>query len=99
MNKEFSILDKLTKAVSFSYKEDKTMPGVTVAALPKGQYYCSIVRYTDAFGRGKEVVCSSKGNSIADVVKATADKFLFLTSAKVVKNPIDELKDLISSEK
>jgi hypothetical protein len=94
MISEIALLDKLTKAIAFAYKEDKTAPGVTVASLPKGQYYCSVVRYDGAFAKGKKVVCSATGTTIGAAVRAVADEFL-LTSVKPVKNPVDELQDLV----
>jgi hypothetical protein len=96
MISEITLLDKLTKAVTFTFKEDKTAPGVTVASLRNGgQYYCSVVRYDGAFAKGKKVVCSATGPTIGAAIKAVADEFLFNTSIKVVKNPLDELSDLI----
>lgn len=94
MNSDITLLDKLTKAIAFAYKDDKTAPGVTVASLPKGQYYCSIVRYDGAFGKGKKVLCSAQGNSLGAAVKAAADEFL-LISVKPAKNPLDELHDMV----
>ena len=100
MSSEITLLDKLTKAIAFAYKTDKTAPGVTVAALPKGQYYCSVVRYDSAFGKGKKVVCSAQGDTIGAAVKATADLFLirFVKPVKI-KDPLEELDDQLAADR
>ena len=82
------LLDKLTKAVSFKFKEDKTAPGITISLLKKG-YYCSVVRYDGAFAKGKQVVCSARADSLHGALQDTAK--LFLTTAKVAPDPLQEL--------
>lgn len=84
------LMDKLTSAVSFKFKEDKTAPGVTVSKLKTG-YYCSVVRYTDAFGKGKKVVCKAKGDSLPVALATLAQSFVALSAQP--KNPVDELRD------
>jgi hypothetical protein len=86
------LVDKLTKAISFKYKEDKTVPGLTVAALKNG-FYCSVVRYGGAFGRDKKVICSAKADTLDKVLKGVATKFLSLND--MPKNPVQELGDLV----
>ena len=87
------LMDKLIKAVSFKFREDKTSPGITVSALKKG-YYCSVVRYPGAFARDKKVVCNVKAATLPAALKELTTKFLCLSPA--VKDPIEELKDLVS---
>lgn len=87
MNTEV-LLDKLAKAVSFKFKDDKTAPGVTISVLKKG-YYCSVVRYSGAFAKGKEVICSAKANTMATAIEETAK--LFLTKVLPVRDPLQEL--------
>lgn len=94
MISEIVLLDKLTKAIAFAYKDDKTAPGVTVAALPTGQYYCSVVRYDGAFAKGKKVVCGSTASTLGEAVRQTANDFL--SKKSVVKNPVDELNDALN---
>jgi hypothetical protein len=94
MNTELVLLDKLTKAIAYTFRDDKTAPGVTVASLPKGQYYCSVVRYSAAFGKDKKVVCSATAPTLAAALRAIADEFLN-TPSQLVKNPVDELKDAV----
>lgn len=83
------ILNKLIKAVSFKFKEDLTAPGVTVSFLKNGEYYCSVVRYHEAFAKGKEVVCSGHGLSLHDAVLNAAQSFL-----KIVVPTPDPITDL-----
>lgn len=87
------LIDKLTKAISFKYKTDKTAPGLTVAALKKG-YYCSVVRYEGAFGVGKQVVCKAKADTLDGALAEVANQFLKTMPSKTV-DPIDELTNLI----
>jgi hypothetical protein len=86
------LVDKLTKAISFKYKEDKTVPGLTVASLKKG-FYCSIVRYGGAFGKDKKVLCSAKADSLDQALKSVATKFLDLDDSP--QNPVQELNTLV----
>jgi len=95
MSNTQNLLDKLIKAVSYTYRDDKTAPGLTVSALKKG-YYCSVVRYDGAFGNGKVVVCKVKADTLEDAVKEIAVKFL--ASTNVVKDPVQELNDVVSSK-
>ena len=89
------LLNKLTKAISHAYKEDKTAPGLTVSALKKG-YYCSVVRYDGAFGAGKRVICKARGDSLGVTLKDVATQFLNITTQ--VKDPVQELNELVSSK-
>jgi hypothetical protein len=86
------LVDKLTKAISYKYKEDKTAPGLTVAALKRG-FYCSVVRYGGAFGRDKKVVCNAKADTLDKALKDVATKFLNLNDSP--KDPVQELDDLV----
>jgi hypothetical protein len=82
------LIDKLTKAISYRYRDDKTAPGLTVSALKKG-YYCSVVRYENAFAKGKVVVCKAKSDSLADALEDLTEQFL---STQLV--PVDPIQDL-----
>lgn len=86
------LMDKLIKAVSFKYIDDKTSPGVTVSSLKRG-YYCSVVRYDGAFAKGKMVVCAARGETLSDTLRELATKFL--AASPQVKNPIQELNDVL----
>lgn len=86
------LVDKITKAISHKYKEDKTAPGLTIASLKKG-FYCSVVRYGGAFGRDKKVVCNAKANTLAEALKGVA--VMFLTLNDTPKDPVQELSELV----
>ena len=86
------LIDKLTKAISHKYREDKTAPGLTVSALKKG-YYCSVVRYDGAFGAGKVVVCKAKSDTLNGALQDVASQFLSL--AVQPKDPVQELGELV----
>lgn len=89
MNTEV-LIDKLTKAVSHRYRDDKTAPGLTVSALKKG-YYCSVVRYEGPFARNKVVVCKAKGDSLSATLKDLTTQFLNDQTGPV--DPIQELRN------
>ena len=86
------LMDKLTKAVSFRFRDDKTAPGITVSALKKG-YYCSVVRYAGAFAKDKQVVCKAQGSDLPSALKELANKFVAMTVQP--KDPVQELGDLV----
>lgn len=87
------LLDKLTEAVSFKYKEDQTSPSVLVSRLKTG-YYCSVVRYGGAFARDKQVICSARGTTLQTTLKTLASDFV--KSAGQVRDPIQELGALVN---
>jgi hypothetical protein len=89
-----ALMDKLTKAIAFKYKEDKTAPGLTVSSLKKG-YYCSVVRYSGAFAKGKTVVCSARGTTLDEALQGVAKQFC--TLARVQPDPIQELDLLVKT--
>jgi hypothetical protein len=86
------LMDKLTSAVSYKYKDDKTAPGVTVARLKTG-YYCSVVRYDGAFARDKKVVCNARGDNLTSALSNLATTFLSMSSTPM--DPIQELALLV----
>lgn len=86
------LLDKLTQAVSFKYKEDKTAPSVIVSKLKTG-YYCSVVRYNGSFAKEKQLICSARGESLPKTLTDLASTFISVTDRP--KDPIQELASLI----
>lgn len=90
------LMDKLTNAVSFKFKEDKTAPGVTVSRLKKG-YYCSVVRYSGAFAKGKQVVCHARGDDLHTAIKTLATSFVAMTAQPA--DPVQELSTLLHVQK
>lgn len=88
------LVDHLTKAISYKFRDDKTAPGLTVSALKKG-YYCSIVRYDGPFARDKKVLCKAKADTLSQALRAVADQFL--NSDAAPKDPVQELNSLLRS--
>jgi hypothetical protein len=85
------ILDKLTNAVSFHFKQDGTKPNVTISKL-KNSYYGSVVRYP---GKEKKVVCKAESPTLAELIPNLAKAFLIVAA----KSPIDPLQELFASVK
>lgn len=86
MNTE-TLIEKLTKAISYYYREDKTSPGLTISKL-KNSYYCSIIRYEGAFNT-KVVVCKSTGDTLHIALQNVVN--LFLDLAYQPRNPVQDL--------
>ena len=86
------LIDKITSAISFKFKEDTTAPNLTISRLKNG-YYCSVIRFTGSFARGKEVVCKVRANNLDDALKAIAKEFL--STANHQKDPLQELSELV----
>lgn len=84
------LIDKLTDAVSFKFKEDATSPNVTISKLKNGHYYCSVVRYTKSGGAQKKVVvCKAETADLSESVKSVVASFL-----KVAQTQPDPIRDL-----
>jgi len=86
------LIDKLTSAISFKFKEDGTSPGLTISRLKNKNYYCSVVRYPKAgtvATKGKVVVCKAEAASLSEAVEKVAAAFLKV--ADVELNPLQEL--------
>jgi hypothetical protein len=86
------LLDKLTRAISYRYKDDKTAPGLTVSVLKKG-YYCSVVRYQGAFAKDKVVAFKARGETLAEALNDLTTQFL--KSDMVPTNPVEELRNFV----
>lgn len=87
------LIDKLTSAVSFKFKEDGTSPNVTISKLRNGNYYCSVVRYAKSGGAQKKVVvCKAETPSLEDSVKNVVSAFLKV--AQPQPDPLVELDKL-----
>jgi len=91
MNTE-KLMDKLTDAVAYKFRDDKTAPGVTVSRLKKG-YYCSVVRYSGAFAKGKQVVCHARGDDLSGALTNLAKTFVTISAQP--KDPVQELQDVL----
>jgi hypothetical protein len=87
------LIDKLTNAISFKFKDDTTSPNLTISRLKRG-FYCSVVRYTGAFAKGsKIVVCKAEADNLGDALQSVAKEFVSL--AKVQRDPLQELSDIV----
>lgn len=83
------LIEKLTKALSYKYPNDRMMPGVTIAYLRSGNFYVSLLRYTPE----KSVIFK---NENADLVAALMKAGKFLTSSHPERNALDELNDALN---
>jgi hypothetical protein len=92
----FQLIDKLTTAVSFKFKDDATSPGVTISKLRHG-YYCSVVRYAKVQGavQKKQVVCKAEASTLEDAVKGVVGAFLKV--AQPTPDPLQELDKLANA--
>lgn len=90
-----TLIDKLTEAATFRFKEDKTCPGVTISKIKNNKgYYCSIVRYDGAFAKGKEVICKVRAQKLSEALLSLAQKFVSLSVTP--KDPVQQLSDELS---
>ena len=94
MNNTQELIDKLTNAISFKFKEDGTRPNLTISRLRKG-YYCSVVRFPK--GKGKTVVCKAESSSLDTAIESVTKAFLVL--ATPTPDPIQELAALVATPK
>jgi hypothetical protein len=85
------LLEKITKALAFKYPGDRMVPGVTIANLKNGEFYVSIVRHCP----NKKVIVKTRNYSLNEALKVVAADLLLLDGT-TVKNPVDELADLIT---
>lgn len=87
------LIDKLTTAVSFKFKEDGTSPNVTISKLRNGHHYCSVVRYAKQGATQKKVVvCKAEASTLEDAVKGVVGAFLKI--AQPQPDPLQELNAL-----
>lgn len=83
------LIEKLTKALSFKYPNDRMMPGVTISYLRSGEFYVSLLRYTPE----KSVIYK---NQSVDLSTALMNAAKFLTREKAERNALDELNDALN---
>jgi hypothetical protein len=91
------LIDKLTSAVSFKFKDDATSPNLTISKLRHG-YYCSVVRYAKgSSGQKKVVVCKAEASNLEDAVKEVVGAFIKVANPQ--PDPLQELDTLAKSIK
>ncbi len=86
-----TLLNDLTKAVSYAFRKDATCPGVLVSTLKDGSIYSSVVRYGSEFKSGKKVVCKCVASDVDTALTGLSDAFLEVLDSEPV-NPIDVLR-------
>ena len=92
-----NLIDKLTNAISFKFKDDATSPNLTISKLRKS-YYCSVVRYTKGpQAKNKVIVCKAEGDSLDAALKGVT--LAFLVYADPQPDPIQELVKLTETPK
>jgi hypothetical protein len=95
-NTNTNMLDLLAKAVSFTFKDDKTSPGITVSQIKDGTWYASAVRYKKAFAKGeKEVAFKARGETSTEALTELAKQIVAATNTP--KNPVEELANFVSN--
>ena len=84
-----TLIEKITKALSFKFPNDRMMPGITISLLRNKNFYVSLVRYNP----NKTVVHKSQGVNL-DVVLKTIGRELVGPSKDLT--PIEELNEALS---
>lgn len=90
------IIDKLTDAISYKFKEDATSPGLTISKLRHG-YYCSVVRYPQggaADKKNKVIVCKATASTLDLAVKEVAKRFVEVVKTQPT-NPLEALGEVV----
>jgi hypothetical protein len=93
-----NLIDKLTSAISYKFKDDGTRPNLTISRLRKG-YYCSVVRFPKGAKdtKNKIVVCKAEADSLDAALKGVT--MAFLVFADHQPDPIQELVVLAETPK
>lgn len=79
-------LDQLCKRVTEMFSEDPSAPSVLCSWIAdKEHFYCSVVRYSESFGRGKQVVHKATGATSREAVVECAKAF----GLEFVEAPVD----------
>lgn len=93
-----NLIDKLTNAISFKFKDDGTRPNLTISRLRNG-YYCSVVRFPKGApaNKSKVVICKAEADSLDAALKGVT--MAFLVFADPQPDPIQELVKLAETPK
>lgn len=90
------LIDKLTDAVSYKFKDDGTSPGLVISKLRQG-YYCSVVRYPNGGAsdkRNKVIVCKATASTLDLAVKEVAKRFVEVVKTQPT-NPLEALGEAV----
>jgi len=61
-------IETLGRAITERFKSDPSAPGINLSYLPNGQWYGSILRYTERLGQGKVVLLKCKRATLEEVI-------------------------------
>jgi hypothetical protein len=91
-----TLIEKITKAITFVYKSDGTAPGLTISSIPHNSgYYVSVVRW---IAGEKEVVCADVHQDLTKALLGLSNEFLKNAQPPITINPLDELVELIAAD-
>lgn len=91
-----NLLNKLSGAVSHYFKDDAIRPGVVISTLRDNSVYASIVRYNNAWSRGKKVVCNVKSPTLDGAVALLSKRFVeYIAEEQTTTDPVEILKKAI----
>ncbi len=90
-----SLMDKLTKAVSYKYKGG-CAPSIIVSWLPNKTFYVSIVKYNGSH-KDKQIMHHATALTLESALQSVTKNFL--AAVKEQKNPVDELDEYLHSNK
>lgn len=84
------LIDKITKALSFKFPNDRMMPGITISHLKNGNFYVSLLRHNP----NKKVIHKYQDPDL-DVALSTVGRFLLESEVRDL-NPLDELSNVLN---
>ncbi len=91
-----NMLNKLSAAVSFYFKDDAIRPGVVISTLRNNSVYASVVRYNNAWVKGKKVVCNVTAPSLDGAISLLSKRFVeYMAEEQATTNPVEILKKAI----
>lgn len=79
-------LEEAVKEVSEHYKSDPSRASITLAYLDDGTYYCSICRYKERLGNGKEVVAKYRDSDLATAVASAMENWKLKVNGVNIEN-------------
>lgn len=87
-----TLIDKITKAITFAFKSDGTKPGLTISWIEgkESAFYTSIVRWVSG---EKAVFCSTRNADLNTALVVLAKNFL--ETVEIPSNPMDELTNFL----
>lgn len=68
------LLCSVVRTLAASFPDDPSAPNVSLALLPDGRWYGSLIRFSEAYGQGKQVLVNASGVDLDEVLRKLADK-------------------------